>query len=434
MKSCKGIMKPVFGVVADDLTGGMETAAMLIAAGIDCAFVTDPELVATIGDIPAIVVAQKTRVIPADEAVARSGKAARALLARGARQIFFKYCATFDSTDRGNIGPVADMLMQLTGADHTAFCPASPSLRRTVYNGHLFLGTELISDSPKRNDPLTPMTDPDLVRVLQRQTPTRVGHLAHPSVSAGPAHLEQAIASATGQGVRYFITDAIYDRDLDVLAELTSDWKLMTGNATIVQHYPAIWKAQGLVAPTSNRARLPAVDGSGVVLAGSCAERTLEQLAEFERHRPVLRMNLLAADDVGSAVGVALDWVRPRLKDGPIAISTSESPEVVKMVQERYGREGAAQLAETILGRLAVSLRGAGVRRFVVAGGETSGSIVDHLGIRSLRVGPYGGPGIGTATTDDADPIALCLKSGKLGPVDLFMTTLKSMLNPEDAN
>lgn len=427
-------MRPVLGVVADDLTGGMETAAMLIAAGIECAFVSDPDLVATLGDVPAIVVAQKTRVIAADEAVAKNEKAARALLARGTRQIFFKYCATFDSTDRGNIGPVADMLMRLTGANHTAFCPASPSLRRTVYNGHLFLGTELISDSPKRNDPLTPMTDPDLVRVLQRQTQTRVGLLAHPLVSAGPADLERAIASATGQGFRYFITDAIYDRDLDVLAALTSNWKLMTGNATIVQHYPAIWRAQGLVAPTGKQARLPAVNGSGVVLAGSCAERTLEQLAEFEKFRPVFRMNLLAADDVEPAVGTALDWARPRLKDGPVAISTSESPEIVKLVQERYGREGAAQLAETILGRLAVALRAAGVRRFVVAGGETSGSIVDHLGIRSLRVGPYGGPGIGTATTDEADPIALCLKSGKLGPVDLFLTTLESMLHPEKMN
>lgn len=237
--------KPIFGVIADDLTGGMETAAMLIAAGIDCGFVTEPDLVASLGDSPAIVVAQKTRVIPADQAVAKTESAARALLARGARQIFFKYCATFDSTDRGNIGPVSDLLMQLSGAEYTAFCPASPALRRTVYNGHLFLGTELISESPKRNDPLTPMTDPDLVRVLQRQTPTKVGLLAHPLLDAGLDHLKRAIAEEAARGVRYFIADTIYDRDLATLAALTSDWKLMTGNATIVQHYPEIWRARG---------------------------------------------------------------------------------------------------------------------------------------------------------------------------------------------
>ncbi|MDA9437906.1 serine kinase [Bradyrhizobium sp. CCBAU 51745] len=424
----------IFGVVADDLTGGMETAAMLVAAGIECGFVTDPDVVDSCGDVPAIVIAQKTRVIPAGEAVSMTEKAARALLARDARQIFFKYCATFDSTDQGNIGPVADLLMQLTGAEHTAFCPASPALRRTVYNGHLFLGTELISDSPKRHDPLTPMTDSDLVRVLQRQTRAKVGLLAHALVSAGAEAAGRAIAEAAARGIRYFITDAIYDRDLDTLAALTCDWKLMTGNATIVQHYPDIWRARGLIGATRRPPCLRAVGGGGVVLAGSCAERTLEQLAEFEKSHPVLRIDLLNARDVAATVGDALDWARPRLHHGPVGFATSGAPEAVKMAQERYGREGAAQLAEAILGRLAVSLRSVGVRRFVVAGGETSGAIVEHLGIRRLRGGPYGGPGIGTAVTEDEDPVALCLKSGKLGPVDLFATTLEVMLDPGRAN
>ncbi|WP_439409080.1 3-oxo-tetronate kinase [Bradyrhizobium sp. DASA03076] len=424
----------IFGVVADDLTGGMETAAMLVAAGIECGFVTDPALVGSCGDVPAIVIAQKTRVIPASEAVSLTEKAARALLARDIRQIFFKYCATFDSTDQGNIGPVADLLMQLTGAEYTAFCPASPALRRTVYNGYLFLGTELISDSPKRHDPLTPMTDPDLVRVLQRQTRAKVGLLAHALVSAGAEAAGRAIAEAAAHGIRYFITDAIYDRDLDTLAALTCDWKLMTGNATIVQHYPHIWRARGLIGATRRPPCLRAVGGGGVVLAGSCAERTLEQLAEFEKSHPVLRIDLLNAGDVAATVGDALDWARPRLHRGPVGFATSGAPEAVKMAQERYGREGSAQLAEAILGRLAVSLRSVGVRRFVVAGGETSGAIVEHLGIRRLRVGPYGGPGIGTAVTEDEDPVALCLKSGKLGPVDLFATTLEVMLDPGRAN
>ncbi|WP_456625850.1 3-oxo-tetronate kinase [Bradyrhizobium sp. URHC0002] len=426
--------KLIFGVVADDLTGGLETAAMLVAAGIECGFVTDPDLVGSCGDVPAIVIAQKTRVIPASEAVSKTAKAARALLARDVRQIFFKYCATFDSTDQGNIGPVSDLLMQLTGAEYTAFCPASPVLRRTVYNGHLFLGTELISDSPKRNDPLTPMTDPDLVRVLQRQTRTSVGILPHSQVNAGPDAAGRAIAEAAARGIRYFIADAIYDRDLDTLATLTCEWRLMTGNATIVQHYPEIWKARELIPVAGKPPGLRAVGGGGVVLSGSCAERTLEQLDEFEKAHPVLRINLLNAEDAASTIGDALEWARSRLHDGPVGFATSGTPEAVKMAQERYGREGAAQLAETILGRLAVALRSVGVRRFVVAGGETSGAIVEHLGIRRLRVGPYGGPGIGTAVTEDDDPVALCLKSGKLGPDDLFATTLEAMLKPGGVN
>lgn len=424
-------MKLILGVVADDLTGGMETAAMLVAAGMDCAFVTDADSVATVGDAQAVVVAQKTRVIAPEDAVARTERAARALLARGARQLFFKYCATFDSTDRGNIGPVSDMLLALTGAPYTGFCPSAPGLKRTVYNGHLFLGTELVSESPKRHDPLTPMADPDLVRVLQRQTALKVGLLAHPEISAGGAVLERTVAALAARGVRHFIMDTIYDSDLDNIAALSVDWKVMTGNSMIVRHFPPVWRARGLLPAAPRRRALPAVGGKGVVLAGSCADSTLEQIADFEKTRPVLRIDLTAIESPDAAVEAALAWALPRLDAGPVAISTSAAPGAVKAAQARHGSEGAAALAERILGDLAVAFRAAGVRRFVIAGGETSGAFIERLDIRSLRVGPYGGAGIGTAVTEGDDPLALCLKSGKLGPIDLFTRMFAAMQNPE---
>lgn len=420
-------MEPLFGVIADDLTGGMETAAMLVAAGIDCAFVTDAEAVSEIDSAEAIVVAQKTRVVAAEEAVARSKAAAQALLARGARQIFFKYCATFDSTDRGNIGPVADMLMQVTGAAYTGFCPSAPDLSRTVYNGHLFYGAQLISESPKRHDPLTPMTDPDLVRVLQRQTRVKVGLLAYPSVQAGEAVLKGTADALAQAGMRYFIIDAIDEAHLDTIAALTCDWPLMTGNATLVRHYPRHWRDRGMLPLSTSHQKLPAVPGAGVVLAGSCAERTLEQLADFEKFWPVLYIDLATADGAETVVERALAWARPRLEAGPVAIATSGGPDMVEAVQARHGKDAAAKLAEDILGGLAVALHRSGVRRFAVAGGETSGAVVKRLGIRSLRIGSYGGPGIGTAVTEGTDPIALCLKSGKLGPIDLFTRALDTM-------
>ena len=425
--------QPVFGVVADDLTGGMETAAMLVAQGIDCAFVTNADAVASLGPVEAIVVAQKTRVVPAEEAVSRTERAARALSRRGTRQIFFKYCATFDSTDRGNIGPVSDMLLAVTGAPYTAFCPSSPELKRTVYNGHLFVGLELVSESPKRHDPLTPMTDPDLVRVLQRQSRAKVGLLAHPAIQAGGTVLDRAVADQAAQGARFFIVDTIHDADLATIAALTCDWPLMTGNATIVRHYPRLWRERGLIASTPGRRRLPAVAGKGVVLSGSCAERTLEQLADFEKTHPVLRIDLTTIERAEEAVATALDWALPKFDAGPVGISTSANPDMVTAAQARFGRDGAAALAERVLGDLAVAFRRHGVRRFVVAGGETSGAVVERLGITRLSIGAYGGPGIGNATTNDEDPVALCLKSGKLGPVDLFDRALVSMQNQEDA-
>ncbi|MER8829556.1 four-carbon acid sugar kinase family protein [Mesorhizobium sp. M0938] len=423
------MMQPIFGVIADDLTGGMETASMLVALGVGVGFVTRPEMVAQIPLQPAMVVAQKTRVIPAPDAVGKSDAAARALLAVGVRQLFFKYCATFDSTDQGNIGPVADRLLELTGETRTAFCPSAPEVGRSVFNGHLFVGSQLVSESPKRLDPLTPMTDPDLVRVLQRQTKSRVGLLPHRFIRGDFQALREYADDLAERGIRHMIADAIYEEDLDAIAALTLDWKVMTGNSPITQHYPSLWRKRGWLDEARQKPDLPAVDGAGVVLSGSCAERTLEQLAAFEQSRPVYRIDITKIESAEGAIGAALSWAGKHLESGPVALATSASNEDVRIAQEKYGRDGAAHLAEAILGGLAIRLREAGVRRFVVAGGETSGTIVERLGIDRLRIGSYQGPGIARATTEEERPIALCLKSGKLGPVEMFLPTLESMKN-----
>jgi 3-dehydrotetronate 4-kinase len=425
------LMRPIFGVIADDLTGGMETAAMLVALGVDCGFVTRPGLVKEAASSPAIVVAQKTRVIPALDAVRRSEEAARALLEAGARRLFFKYCATFDSTDKGNIGPVADRLVEMTGATHTAFCPSSAELARSVFNGHLFVGTQLVSESPKRFDPLTPMNDPDLVRVLQRQTKARVGLIPHAIIRADAAAQKRHVEALRLEDVRHMIVDAIYEEDLAAIAHLTADWPVMTGNAPIVRHYPPIWRERGWLDGSPPKRPLPAVAGPGVVLSGSCAERTLEQLAVFERERPVYRIDMTSVDSVGSVLEKALSWASARFDAGPVAIATSAPPEEVGAAQAKHGREGAAALAEQVLSALAVGLRERGVRRFLVAGGESSGAVVESLGVDRLRIGAYQGPGVARATSEQDEVVALSLKSGKLGPVDMFLPTLDSMLHAE---
>jgi 3-dehydrotetronate 4-kinase len=418
---------PILGVIADDLTGGMEVAAMLVGKGARVAFVTDVSELDAIGDVEAVVVARKIRTVEPDVAVADAGGAAQAFLAMGVRQIFFKYCATFDSTDRGNIGPVADRLADMTGAETTLFCPSYPEVGRTVYQGHLFVSDQLVSDSPKRFDPLTPMTDPRLVDVLQRQSRRRVGLLDYASVRAGHAGIGSRLADLHSRGIQHVIADAILADDLAALAEATADWPLLTGNSSIAEYLPQAWERRRWCRLLDKAAEPAPVSGGGVVLSGSCAERTLQQLAEFEASHPVLWIDLESVDDVAKTVGDARSWAAERKSAGPFAIATSASTERVAAIQARLGRREAAMLAETILGRLAVELRSLGVRRFLVAGGETSGVVVESLGIRRLAVGSFRAPGIALAATPGADPLALCLKSGKLGAVDMLASTLQLM-------
>jgi 3-dehydrotetronate 4-kinase len=429
-------MSLIFGAIADDLTGGLELAAMLRAQGVACDFVTDSSLISANSHFEAAVVALRTRVAPVARAVAAFKDAGARLLAAGTPRLFFKYCATFDSTDEGNIGPCADSLSDLTNAQQILFCPSFPEAGRRVFQGHLFVDAQLISESPKRDDPLTPMHDPNLVRVLQRQTATRVGLLPHQTVQAGRSAMQDWSEATRRRGIRYAIADAASPADLRALAEFTADWPLMTGNSSIAAYYPACWREKGLVGGQRSSTAITPVPGPGVVLAGSCAERTLQQLDSFAQSRPVLRLDLVAAaSGAEGAIDQAVAWAAARVMEGPVAIATSASPQKVQEAQKALGQRRAADLAEALLGRIAQRLRlEAGVTRYLVAGGETSGAVLEHLDVRRLRVGPYEAPGLAQAVHEDPSPLAFCLKSGKLGPEDMFLPMLDKMSRGVDVS
>lgn len=429
---CATSMPLVFGAIADDFTGGLELASVLVRGGIRTRMLTRFAKTEDLAEVAAVVVGLKTRVASKDRAVRAFARAADLLTAAAPRQLFFKYCATFDSTRHGNIGPCADLLADRLGADFTAFCPAFPEVKRTVFQGHLFAFDQIISESPKRLDPLTPMRDPNLVRVLQQQTRHRVGLIRHEDFKDGANAVQARIATLKNDGVRYAIADGADEDDLRALATASVDWPLMTGGSSVVVYYPDLWRAEGLVDGPSPSS-LPAVDGPAAVLAGSCAERTAEQLAHFERSRPVLRLDLATVGDDPGAAGTAIAWAADRLASGPVAITTAAAPDAVAAIQGRFGRRRAARMAEQLLGRIAVGLRDLGVRRFVIAGGETSGAVVEALRIRALAVGPYEAPGQSKAVALGEPALSFYLKSGKLGPVDMFERVLAGTTSASSA-
>ena len=419
-----------FGAVADDLTGGAELASMLVARGVKTGFSIGPTSVQN-GEHDAHVIAVKTRVIPPEQAVAHVLAAAETLLARGARQIFLKYCATFDSTPTGNIGPCAEALMDRFGVRQTLFCPALCETELTVYQGHMFRGGQLLAESPKRFDPLTPMIDSNLVRVLQAQSRRKVGLVNHQTVDAGAQAIQAACEAMDRQDVALLLVDTLYERHLASIAAAFADMPLLTGNSSVAAHLPPVWLRKGLIEKPSP-ATLPAVNGPGAVLVGTVASQTLVQLARFAERHPALTIDLGRAFTGDDLLGEAVSFARKAINNGSLfAVSTAAPQASVYELQTRFGREAAAAKAEALLSEIAKAIVfELGVRRLIVAGGETSGAIAGALGIVDVSMGPYEGPGIARAFVSTPVPMALMLKSGKLGGEDIFHSVLADMERP----
>jgi 3-dehydrotetronate 4-kinase len=414
-------MSLLLGCIADDFTGATDLASMLVRHGMATVqLIGVPELEVDAGDAQAVVVALKSRTIAAAEAIDQSLAALAWLQAQGAGQILFKYCSTFDSTDQGNIGPVSEALLDALGADFTVACPALPENGRSVYMGHLFVGERLLSDTHMRHHPLTPMTDSNLVAVLGRQSRAPVGLVPYPAVERGPEAIRARFAELTRAGVRQAIADATSERHLVDLGTAAADLALITGGSGIAMGLPGNFRRAGLLAETGEADRLPAIGGPAAALAGSCSAATLEQIERFAASGPVLALDPLALVRDGAEVERAIAWAERRLGEAPVLIRSSAPPEEVARVQAAVGRERAGAAIEAAMAQIARALVERGVRRLVVAGGETSGAVVAALGVRGLRIGPPIDPGVPWTVSLGEPHLALALKSGNFGALDFF--------------
>ena len=418
-------MPVLLGAIADDLTGATDLANTLVKQGMRTVQVIGaPELGAPFPDTDAIVVALKSRTIPVAAAISQSRSALTWLRDAGIKQAFFKYCSTFNSTDQGNIGPVADALLEDLQSSFTIACPAFPENRRTIYQGHLFVGDQLLSESSMRHHPLTPMTDANLVRVLGRQTQGRVGLIPFATVDEGARAVWKAIKGLMDDGYRYAITDAIRNRHLMDIGEAVAGLPLVTGGSGIALGLPKNFRRLHNLAEKATPPPLPAVKGLSAVISGSCSQATLGQIAEWLKRHPAHAIDPLSLAKGIDVVGVALSWARKHLAEGPVLIYASAPPEDVKRVQSEIGREKAGELVEDALARIAEGLVQAGVRRLVVAGGETSGAVAQRLGITQLRIGPEIDPGVPWTESLGGLSLALALKSGNFGGPDFFAKAL----------
>lgn len=418
-------MTVLLGCIADDFTGATDLANTLVRQGMRAVQLFDvPTSKTPVPDTDAIVVALKSRTAPVAEAVQQSLASLEWLKAAGARQFFFKYCSTFDSTPEGNIGPVADALLDALGAEQTIFCPAFPVNGRTLCHGHLFVGDQLLSESGMKDHPLTPMTDANLVRVLAAQTPHQVGLAPYTKVGAGSAALKWHLQQLREKGVRHVIADALSDADLTKIGLAVDDMALVTGGSGVALGLPENFRRAGLLEENDAADELPPAGGHAAVISGSCSQATQAQVAEMQKTRPAFRIDPLALATGQDLATEAIEWAAKLLPEDVPLIYATAAPDDVRAAQAELGRERAGALVEACLAKVAKGLVDHGVRRLIVAGGETSGSVVQALGIKGIRIGPQIDPGVPWTMSLEKPHVALALKSGNFGSVDFFMKAL----------
>ena len=422
-------MAIVLGAIADDFTGATDLANNLVRAGMRTVqAIGIPGNDFDVNDVDAVVVALKSRSCPAGQAIKDSLAALEWLQESGARQFFFKYCSTFDSTDKGNIGQVADALLDSLGEDFTVMCPAFPTTGRTVYQGHLFVGDRLLNESGMENHPLNPMTDADLVRVLGRQTQGRVGLLGFNDLQKGAAAAAVQLKHLQTAGCRYAICDTVEDGHLDVIARAVAGYRLITGGSGIAQALPEEYRRSGWLSPVADAGRLSPIEGPALVISGSCSTATLGQVEHFKAAHDAFALDSLELAADPGLTEQAVTWALDRLGNRPVLIYASAPPDRVHAAQEKLGVDRAGRLVEDSLAFIARKLVTAGVRRLVVAGGETSGAVISALGVTSLRIGHQIDPGVPwTETRVDGQPMAVALKSGNFGARDFFSRSFEVM-------
>jgi uncharacterized protein YgbK (DUF1537 family) len=419
------------GCIADDYTGASDLANTLTRCGL--------RTVQTIGvpsddlelpEVDAVVVSLKSRSIEASQAVAKSRAAEKWIRGRGASHVLFKICSTFDSTDAGNIGPVMDALRADSGDAIVLVTPAFPETGRTVYQGNLFVGSAPLNESPLKDHPLNPMHDSNLVRVLARQSRTKVGLADLAVIARGPDAVRVHLADLAAKGIGAAIADAVFERDLETIGTVALDHRVSVGASGI-----GLGLARALVASGRAKANKTTdvsgkpVGGAAACLAGSCSQATLQQIAKAEQAMPVLRLDPEQVVAGKNETQRALDWAKARLAKGPILIASSSTPDQVAALQARHGRDAAGHAIEEAMADIAEGLVKSGVRRLVVAGGETSGAVVDRLGIPGFLVGPEiaaGVPVLRAVGARDGEML-LALKSGNFGGPEFFSDALKLM-------
>lgn len=410
----------VFGCIADDFTGATDIAGLLARSGVRVSLRIGVPLDPPSDTSPFEVIALKSRTAPVDDAVTETRAALAWLRAAGAQRFFWKYCSTFDSTAEGNIGPVAEALMNDLETAQTIYCPAFPENGRAIFMGNLFVGRQPLAESPMKDHPLTPMRDSNLMRLLAPQVTKPVGLTDRLTVARGADAVAASLADHRGAGTAHVVVDAVADADLETIAAACRDMPLLTGGSALAMPLPGLYLEDGLLTVDAAKKTVQETAQQTLILSGSCSAVTNAQVARYlASGAPSYRLDPLSLTQSGTEP--ILDWLAQQdLAAAPVVYATAD-PTSVKAAQATLGVTEVGALIEQTLACCAVAARDAGARRIIVAGGETSGAVTKALDVTQLDIAEEIAPGVPwTYCTSQGHVIALALKSGNFGSETFF--------------
>ncbi|WP_339683450.1 3-oxo-tetronate kinase [uncultured Pseudoalteromonas sp.] len=409
----------LLGVIADDFTGATDIAGFLVEHGMRTVQLNDVPHCNTVVDADAVVVSLKTRSCPVEQAIEQSLAALKWLQQQGCQQFYFKYCSTFDSTAKGNIGPVTDALLAALGESFTIVCPALPVNGRTVFNGHLFVLGEPLNESGMRNHPVTPMTDSSLVRLMNSQSQGEAGLVNYQTIEQGAEAITNQFAELQSAGKRYAVVDAFNSAHLATLGQAAKSLKLITGGSGLAAGIAKNWQQQLQDQGEAKKAGYP-TKAATVILSGSCSLMTNKQVAAYKTKAPHFALDIDHCLNLDNYSNQVFDWVINNLNTpfAPLIYATADV-NALQATHKKYGADISSQAVENLFSQLTIKLKEYGVRNFIVAGGETSGVVTQSLQLDGFHIGPQISPGVPWVKGINSD-ISLALKSGNFGAEPFF--------------
>lgn len=413
------------GVIADDFSGATDMAGFLVNNGLPAVLLNGVPDMPIDPETQAVVVSLKSRACPAEEAVELSLNALEYLRKLGCERFFFKYCSTFDSTAKGNIGPVTDAILAALDEKFTVICPALPINGRTVYDGYLFVNGVPINETGMRNHPLNPMLDANLMRLMDAQARGKTGDVPLPAVLEGGEAILEKLNSLRGQGYSYAVLDTVIDANLDAIALALRDMKFVTGGSGLGGAIARLYSREKGLARSATELGMP-VGGKAVILSGSCSEMTNRQNAAYRQKAPFHKVEVekCLADARAYAEDMAARIVAGPKSEFPPLVSATVPPKELAEIQAKYGIDASRGAVEAFFGHLAALLRGVGYDHFIVAGGETSSIVCQKLNVDGFYIGPEIAPGVPWIRAINA-PLSFALKSGNFGDENFFFKALE---------